>query len=161
MFPTNSECLIGISDAFFAFVYGYPSSCPRIQCTPNKSATTLRYTRRHGHTHTHTCTHTHTSTHTHTRTQTHAHTYTHIHTRKPPYTHTHTNDPLQEDCLYLVITGSAVTIKKAVVFLKKKKVCYMLQLRLRLYMAINPFTATACKMSGLNSAHTHASKQYI
>ena len=28
MFPTNSECLIGISDAFSAFVYGYPSSCP-------------------------------------------------------------------------------------------------------------------------------------
>ena len=41
MFPTNSERLIGISDAFSAFVYGYPSSCPRAQCTPNKSVTTL------------------------------------------------------------------------------------------------------------------------
>ena len=29
MFPTNSERLIGISDAFSAFVYRYPSSCPR------------------------------------------------------------------------------------------------------------------------------------
>ena len=48
MFPTNSERLIGISDAFSAFVYGYPSSCPRAQCTPNKSVPTLRYTRRHG-----------------------------------------------------------------------------------------------------------------
>ena len=48
MFPTNSERLIGISDAFSAFVYGYPSSCPRAHCTPNKSVTTLRYTRRHG-----------------------------------------------------------------------------------------------------------------
>ena len=45
---TNSECLIGISDAFSAFVYGYPSSCPRAHCTPNKSVTTLRYTRRLG-----------------------------------------------------------------------------------------------------------------
>ena len=33
---------------FFAFVYGYPSSCPRAQCTLSKSVTTLRYTRRHG-----------------------------------------------------------------------------------------------------------------
>ena len=49
MSPTNSERLIGISDAFSAFVYGYPSSCPRAQCTPNKSVTTLRYTRRPGH----------------------------------------------------------------------------------------------------------------
>ena len=48
MFPTNSERLIGISDAFSAFVYGYLSSCPRAHCTPNKSVTTLRYTRRHG-----------------------------------------------------------------------------------------------------------------
>ena len=48
MFPTNSERLIGISDAFSAFVYGYPSSCPCANCTPNKSVTTLRYTRRHG-----------------------------------------------------------------------------------------------------------------
>ena len=43
----NSERFIGISDAFSAFVYGYPSSCPRAHCTPNKSMTTLRYTRRH------------------------------------------------------------------------------------------------------------------
>ena len=48
MFLTNSERLIGISDAFSAFVYGYPSSCPRAHCTPNKSVTILRYTRRHG-----------------------------------------------------------------------------------------------------------------
>ena len=48
MFPTNSECLISISDAFSAFVYGYLSSCPRAQFTPNKSVTTLRYTRGHG-----------------------------------------------------------------------------------------------------------------
>ena len=47
MFPTNSERLIGISDAFSAFVYGYPSSSPRAHSTPNKSVTTLRYTRRH------------------------------------------------------------------------------------------------------------------
>ena len=58
MFPTNSECLISISDAFSAFVYGYPSSCPRAQCTPNKSVTTLRYTRRHGPVYTgHACRH--------------------------------------------------------------------------------------------------------
>ena len=36
MFPTNGECLIGISDAFSAFVYGYPSSCPRAHCTPQQ-----------------------------------------------------------------------------------------------------------------------------
>ena len=48
MFPTNSERLIGISDAFSAFVYGYPSFCTRAHCTPNKSVTTLRYTRRPG-----------------------------------------------------------------------------------------------------------------
>ena len=47
-FPTSSERLIGISDAFSAFVYGSPSSCTRAHCTPNKSVTTLRYTRRHG-----------------------------------------------------------------------------------------------------------------
>ena len=41
MFPTNSERLIGISDAFSAFVYGYPSSCPRAHCTPNKSVIAL------------------------------------------------------------------------------------------------------------------------
>ena len=47
-FPTNSERLIGISDAFSAFVYGYLSSCPRAHCTPNKSTPTLCYTCRHG-----------------------------------------------------------------------------------------------------------------
>ena len=47
-FPASSECLIGISDAFSAFVYGYLSSSPRAHCTPNKSVSTLRYTRRHG-----------------------------------------------------------------------------------------------------------------
>ena len=41
--------MISISDAFFLllffpFVYGYPSSCPRAHCTPNKSVPTLRYT---------------------------------------------------------------------------------------------------------------------
>ena len=36
MFPTNSERLIGFSDAFSAFVYGYPSSCPRAHCTPQQ-----------------------------------------------------------------------------------------------------------------------------
>ena len=30
---------------FLPFVYGYPSSFPRAHCTPNKSVTTLRYTR--------------------------------------------------------------------------------------------------------------------
>ena len=38
-FPASSECLIGISDAFMPFVYGYTSSSPRAHCTPNKSAT--------------------------------------------------------------------------------------------------------------------------
>ena len=47
-FPASSECLIGLSDAFSPFVYGYPSSSPRAHCTPNKSVPTLRYTRRHG-----------------------------------------------------------------------------------------------------------------
>ena len=47
-FPTSSECLISISDAFSAFGYGYPSSSPRVHCTPNKSVPTLCYTRRHG-----------------------------------------------------------------------------------------------------------------
>ena len=58
MFPTNSRRLIGISDAFSAFVYGYPSSCPRAHCPPNKSVNTLRYTRRHGPVYTgHACRH--------------------------------------------------------------------------------------------------------
>ena len=47
MFPVNSERLIDISDAFSAFLYGDPSSCPHAQFTPNKSVTTLRYTHRH------------------------------------------------------------------------------------------------------------------
>ena len=33
---------------FLPFVYGYPSSCPRAHCTPNKSVPTLRYTPRPG-----------------------------------------------------------------------------------------------------------------
>ena len=58
MLPTNSERLIGISEAFSAFVYGYPSSCPRAHCTPNKSVTTLRCTRRRGPAYTgHACRH--------------------------------------------------------------------------------------------------------
>ena len=58
MFPTNSERLIGVSDAFSAFVYGYPSSCPRAHCTPNKSVPTLRYSRRPGPLYTgHACRH--------------------------------------------------------------------------------------------------------
>ena len=58
MFPTNTERLIGISDAFSAFVYGYPSSCPRAQCTPNKSMPTLCYTCRPGPVYTgHACRH--------------------------------------------------------------------------------------------------------
>ena len=48
MFSTNSERFIGVSDAFSVFVYGYPSSCPRAHCTPNKRVPTLRYTRRPG-----------------------------------------------------------------------------------------------------------------
>ena len=58
MFPTNSEHLIGVSDACSAFVYGYPSFPPRAHCTPNKSVPTLRYTRRHGPKYTgHACRH--------------------------------------------------------------------------------------------------------
>ena len=33
---------------FLPFVYGFPSSCPRAHCTPNKSVPTLHYTRKHG-----------------------------------------------------------------------------------------------------------------
>ena len=40
---------------FLSFVYGYPSSSPRAHCTPNKSAPTPRYTRRHGPIHTGPC----------------------------------------------------------------------------------------------------------
>ena len=58
MFPTNSERLIGISDAFSAFVYGYLSSCSRAHCTPQKSVPTLHYTRRPGPIYTgHACRH--------------------------------------------------------------------------------------------------------
>ena len=39
-FHASTECLIGISDAFSVFVYGYPSSSPRAHCTPNKSVPT-------------------------------------------------------------------------------------------------------------------------
>ena len=47
-FPASSESLVGISDAFSAFVYGYRSSSPRAHCTPNKSVPTLHYACRHG-----------------------------------------------------------------------------------------------------------------
>ena len=58
MFPTNSERLIGISDTFSAFVYGYPSSCRHDRCTPNKSVTTLPYPSRPGPMYTgHACRH--------------------------------------------------------------------------------------------------------
>ena len=58
MFSMNSERLIGISDAFSAFVYGYPLSCPRAHCTPNKSVPALRYTHRPGPIYTgHSCRH--------------------------------------------------------------------------------------------------------
>ena len=57
-FPTDSERLIGISYAFSAFVFGYPSSSPRAHCTPNKSVPTLRYTGRPGPVYTgHACRH--------------------------------------------------------------------------------------------------------
>ena len=58
MFPTNSERLIGISGAFSAFYFRYPSSSPRAYCTTNKSVPTLRYTRRPGPIYTgHACRH--------------------------------------------------------------------------------------------------------
>ena len=58
MFLTNSECVIGVSDAFSVFVYGYPSPFPRAHCTPNKNVPTLRYTRRPGPIYTgHACRH--------------------------------------------------------------------------------------------------------
>ena len=54
----NSEHLIGVSDAFSAFVYRYPSSCPRAHCTPNKSVPTLCYIRTPGPVYTgHACRH--------------------------------------------------------------------------------------------------------
>ena len=48
MFPTNSRRLIAISDAFSAFVYAGIRHLAHVLSTPNKSVTTLRYTRRHG-----------------------------------------------------------------------------------------------------------------
>ena len=58
MFPTNTEHLISVSDAFSAFVYEYRSSCPNAHCTPNKSVPTLHYTRRPGPVYTgHACRH--------------------------------------------------------------------------------------------------------
>ena len=48
---------VSISDAFSAFVYGYPSYCPRAHCNPN-NVPTLRYIRRHGPVYTgHACWH--------------------------------------------------------------------------------------------------------
>ena len=114
MFSTNSELLISVSDAFSAFVYGYPSSCPRAHCTANKSVPTLRYTRRPGPIYTghacrhlpsavpwisedrlllkiHTCTalmHMKTSSHTHINTLTYTVTHTPL-----QVTHTHTHTP--------------------------------------------------------------------
>ena len=85
-------------------VYGYPSSCPRVHCTPNKSVPTLRYTRRHGPI----CTGPYPKaliecspldfrrssirTHTHTRARAHArtHAYTHTYTRAHTHARTHT-----------------------------------------------------------------------
>ena len=42
MFPTNGECLIGISDAFLPFIYGYPSSCPRAHSSAGEVCTTTK-----------------------------------------------------------------------------------------------------------------------
>ena len=47
-FPTSSECLIGISDAFSAFCLRVSVIFPTCSLYPNKSVPTLRYTRRHG-----------------------------------------------------------------------------------------------------------------
>ena len=46
MFPTNSERLIGVSDAFLPLFTGirHLAHCIRSHCTPNKSVPTLRYT---------------------------------------------------------------------------------------------------------------------
>ena len=48
--PANSECLIGISDAFSAFCLRVSVIFPTcsLYYTPNKSVPTLRCTRRHG-----------------------------------------------------------------------------------------------------------------
>ena len=47
-FPANSECLIGISDAFSAFCIRVSAIFPTCSLYPNKSVPTLRYARRHG-----------------------------------------------------------------------------------------------------------------
>ena len=47
-FPASSDCLIGISDAFFAFCLRVSVIFPTCSLYPNKSVPTLRYTRRHG-----------------------------------------------------------------------------------------------------------------
>ena len=58
MFPTNSECLIGIYGAFFAFCLRVSVILPTCSLYPNKSEPTLRYTRRHGPIYTgHACRH--------------------------------------------------------------------------------------------------------
>ena len=50
MFPTNSEWLVGISDAFSAFCLRVSVIFPTCSLYPNKRVPyTLRYTRRHGH----------------------------------------------------------------------------------------------------------------
>ena len=58
MFPTNSECLIGISDAFSDFCLLGICHLAHAHCTPNKSVPTLHYTRRPGPIYTgHACRH--------------------------------------------------------------------------------------------------------
>ena len=47
-FPASSECLTGISDAFFAFSLRVSVIFPTCSLYPNKSVPTLRYTHRHG-----------------------------------------------------------------------------------------------------------------
>ena len=55
-FPASSECLIGISDAFSAFLFTGIRHLPHVLTVPpNKSVPTLRYTRRHGPTYTGPC----------------------------------------------------------------------------------------------------------
>ena len=48
MFPTNSECLIGISDVFFCLLFTSIRHLSHVLTVPpNKNVPTLRYTRRH------------------------------------------------------------------------------------------------------------------
>ena len=47
-FPTNSECLIGISDAFFCLLFTGIRHLAHVLTVPQKNVPTLRYTRRHG-----------------------------------------------------------------------------------------------------------------